>query len=235
MSAQKIAFISGVARSGTSALVNLINTHPEILIGQERYYWLYENKTIQPQHFKRDRFLDIQTDDSHNSGGLPSGADTRFDDAKIVGDKFPNLFEIFPIIFDRFPAARHVYILRNPLSVVESYDARHQDQDDNWGRSYQQGMREWNESVRSLADLPSDIIKQFLVLEYEKVFTLKEETDRIFSFFELDAPPETSIRHIRQRFLELNQTKVSRRDDIRRFVGKSADWDSYRKVLTNNQ
>ncbi len=63
----KILFVSGVGRSGTSALVNVLNTHPEILMGQERFFWTIRNNTISTAHFAKERFLDVREEDTHTT------------------------------------------------------------------------------------------------------------------------------------------------------------------------
>lgn len=231
MTSKTIAFVSGVARSGTSALVNLMNVHPQILMGQERFFWLLEKGTMHPEHFEAERFLEVRPEDSHIRRPFPKDEIERFGNACVIGDKHPNLFEFFPVVFERFPAARHIYILRNPLSVIESYDRRHRDTSDPWNRSFAQGLREWNQSVAAVASLSDAQRHQFLVVEYESVFADSAETDRIFHFLDLEPPPESNLCHIRRKFEELNQSKVPRRDDLRRFVAQYADWESYRKLL----
>lgn len=235
MADKKIVFVSGVARSGTSALVNLMNAHPKVLIGQERFYWRYDDKTIALNFFEKDRFVRVCDGDTHNSGGVPGNVSDRFDVAEVIGDKYPNLFEKFQLIFERFPDALHVYIVRNPLSVVESYDSRHRDVNDSWGRSFEQGMAEWNRSVQTLVNLPSAQRERFLVVEYESVFNDKKNSDKIFEFLGLEPPYEQSLINIRKKFADLSEKTVPRRDEIRRFVALNADWDSYKKLIISNK
>ena len=80
-------FLSGTARAGTSALVNILNQHNHIMMGQERYFNKFRNDSIRQAHFKKERFLDIREGDTHAKGGLftiPRGQrERRFDKVQV--------------------------------------------------------------------------------------------------------------------------------------------------------
>ncbi|MGR3378667.1 sulfotransferase [Salipiger abyssi] len=140
---ENILFVSGVSRAGTSALVNMLNAHEGMAIGQERYHAKISKGAIKPHHFKHERFVDVRRpEDTHAKGGLHIGdAKNRVRSANYIGDKYPRLYLHFDYIFETFPNAKHLYILRNPISVVESFEARNKNPDDNWSWFWRDGMK----------------------------------------------------------------------------------------------
>jgi hypothetical protein len=51
-------FVSGCARSGTTAFSDYLNQHPELLVCRERYKYIADE--ITPDHFTFDRILDYK-------------------------------------------------------------------------------------------------------------------------------------------------------------------------------
>jgi len=230
---REILFLSGAARSGTSALVNLCNAHPGMLIGQERYFYLFRKNLITPAHFEKARFLEVRPEDTHPQAGLkpgPGDLGARFDQARWVGDKYPPLFRHFDHVFAAFPAARHVYILRNPLSVIESYDARHRNPEDRWTHSWQDGLADWNDSVRRVAALPRDQLRRFVLVRYEDLYGSTDAMNRLFAALDLPALPQARLAPFAEKFVSLCDKPVARRDDLRAAVARHADWSAYRRL-----
>lgn len=231
----EILFVSGVGRSGTSALVNLLNLHPGLLIGQERYFYLFRKNLIGPAHFEKARFLDVRPEDTHPQAGLRPGRGdpaARFDQARYVGDKYPSLFRHFDHIFDAFPKARHVYILRNPLSVIESYDARHANPADAWKLTWQDGLAAWNESLGRVSALPPERLHQFVLLQYETLYASPAAMNRLYAALDLPPLPEAQLIPFAEKFAALNDKPVARRDELRAAVARHADWAAYARLCT---
>lgn len=230
---KKRLFLSGTARAGTSALVNILNLHNHILMGQERYFFRFKNDTIMPGHFQKDRFLEVRPGDTHEFGGLKGrfgNPGRRFDNAVYVGDKFPPLFRHLDHVLGTFPFARHIYILRNPLSVVESYEARFQNPEDTWNLNWQAGLEAWNQSVRAIADLPPKPLQNFLFVRYEEIYSDVKAINALFTRLGLSNLEEAVLAPYVATFCELNGKLVPRRDDIRMAVARDADWGAYQKL-----
>lgn len=228
---KQILFVSGVARSGTSALVNVLNTNPDFLIGMERFFFRIRRKLLKPDDFEEDRFLTVKQGDTHAPGFDREAIRKSYSVAKIIGDKFPLLYENFDYIFDTFPNARHIYIVRNPLSVAESYDARKQDKSDKWIKSGLVGIQEWNSSVNSVVSLSQDRLDKFHFLQYEEFFSDVAAMNRLFAHYGAQATDESRLSKFVDRFSALNRKLVERRDDIRQAVAENCDWAAYRELL----
>lgn len=228
---KKILFVSGVARSGTSALVNVLNTNPGLLVGMERYFWPIQGNLIMPSHFEKERFITVEPGDTHGAAGFALNLEDRgraYDHAVYVGDKFPLLYNHFDHIFANFPTASHIYILRNPLSVVESYDARKNDPDDNWVKAGIDGLKEWNTSVAKAAKLTEEQKANFHFVLYEDFFSHEENINALFVKLGLPPVATEKLNQFVAKFNEINARPVPRRDDLRRYVARHADFDSYR-------
>lgn len=224
-------FVSGVARSGTSALVNVLNCSPGFLIGMERFFFLIKREQISGAHFRRQRFLSVEEGDCHGKGLTMEDPAVAFGRARYIGDKFPLLYQNFDYIFDTFPEAHHIYIVRNPLSVMESYDARKRDAKDTWKKTGQVGLEEWNESVRKVALLPADRLKNFYFVQYENFFADTGLMNLLFRSFGLDPVKEARLEPFCEKFKELNERPVARDDDMRQHVARNAEWEAYRHLL----
>lgn len=233
MLTKRIAFISGVARSGTSALVEVLNANPYFYLGMERYYFAIEGGWLKAEHFEKDRFLDVQVGDTHGEGfkdTLEQRAN-NYDGARIIGDKYPLLYKSFEVILQRFPDADHVYIVRNPLSVMESYFSRFLDVNDDWDRTWQLGLEEWNSSIQTVLRQPEDVLKKFHFLIYENFFSSTTHMNALYSVLGASPLPESQLISFVDKFKDLNERPVPRNDELRLFAARHADWASYNKLL----
>lgn len=230
---KEILFVSGVARSGTSALTAILNMHPDYMIGMERYFHIIQRNDLNSSHFERTRFVDVRDSDTHNSGshGTIEQREHSFDKALFVGDKFPLLYKHFDNIIQKFPLAKHIYIVRNPLSVIESYDERFRDKNDNWQGTYKTGLTEWNNSIRKVLMLSPEHLERFNFLVYENFFSSTKNINDLFKRMGSQQLPDDKTRSFVEKHESLNRKLVARRDDIRMFAARNADWESYSKLL----
>jgi len=227
-------FLSGTARAGTSTLVNILNQHNHIVMGQERYFKKFRSNSIGQRHFQKERFLDIREGDTHPQGGLftiPRGQRScRFDQAAYVGDKFPPMFRHLDHVLSVFPKARHIYILRNPLSVVESYEARFQNPNDHWNLDWRAGLQAWNDSVARISALSDTQLQHFTFVQYEEIYAKISAINALFTRLGLSNLEPEQLAPFVAKFAELNTKLVPRQDDIRMQVARDADWASYQAL-----
>ncbi|MEE4212452.1 MAG: sulfotransferase [Parvularcula sp.] len=227
--------VTGCPRSGTTALTKLLNAHPAILLGDERFYWRFEHGLIEPDDFKRSRFIDVRKEDRHWEEGRapfpkdPEGAE--WDGLSYVGDKYPPLWRVWPTLAGRLPAARLLFILRNPVSVAMSYRARKEDPSDPWSFDAFAGLKEWNEGVSAMNSALSSGIDADLVL-YEDVFGPQGDPALPFDLLGLDAAEalgraEGILERARERFAEPTACDEA----MLAAIAKRADWEGYRHLV----
>jgi len=121
-------FICGAPRSGTSALCNLMNLHPNICVGMERYYHkILRDDELDPELFTLPRLLDYQPTDSFWPEAIQSGFFiNKYERAMYVGEKLPKLYEKFNLLRENFlkDSVKILFIFREVLGVAESYTAQ---------------------------------------------------------------------------------------------------------------
>ncbi len=231
--------LGGCPRSGTTALARLLNGHARVLLGNERYYRLFEHGTITPAQFERERFLTIEEGDTHDEPpGLAAGPRphwlgvdpaARWGGARLVGDKFPPLFRAYDLIAKRLPEARLVYVLREPLSVAESYQARADDPGDAWPFDAARAVSDWNESVRRTA---AETRLDLVVVTYETILRDEAAVETLLRRLGLDPEEwETQPAGVLSKAAAMGAERVPRRTDVRRLVAEQADFDAYRALL----
>lgn len=230
-----LLFVSGTPRSGTTALVRLLNLHPAVMIGMERYFNHFKQGSMDSSFFGPDRFIDMREGDTHAMGGFgirdPQKLRNRYDRAKIIGDKYPLLYLQFDRILSAFPEARHVFIIRNPLSVAESYQNRYENPNDTFNKDYRTAIEEWNKGLAAMQALPEAARAKFCIVEYESIFRSDAEFNRLFAFLGLSSPENRFLTKLRMRSEELEYTLVPRRDAIRAYVAQNARWGLYKNVI----
>lgn len=199
-------FICGGARSGTSAMADLLRAHPQIAMGRERYaFLLRDGHPYEPHLFEKDRFcLDHRPDDSHHRLVQPYYAElhARFDQCTMVGDKLPNLWEGYDRVLQYFPNCKVIYMLRNVFHVAQSFQGRcdqamKQNLNPNlpnnpWpeSRDWKRGVEEWNLSLEETLKHPRS--RDFHVFPYEHLFSQDELLDDLFYY--LDLPVDLAVK-----------------------------------------
>lgn len=180
MAARNLLFVAGLGRSGTTALMEVMASHPEIALGVERYKRLWpraEIGALTPE-LERDRFFDF-------SDGLTNLVPERYpqwaayyarmaakwDTATYVGDKMTTLR--MPELWRQHPDARFVCIVRDISQVAYSWQKRAHDPDDlTWPAEAdaQRAVRRWNAALRQIRTAALERPDRVVVVEYSRFF-----------------------------------------------------------------
>ncbi len=231
--------MGGCPRSGTTALTRLLNRHSDVLIGNERYYRVIERGELTPAHFEMDRFLSIEPGDTHDEPpGMDEGPNPHWvgvdpggkvEAARMIGDKYPPIFRAYPMLAERFADAHIVYVLRNPVSVAESYQGRADDVADRWPFDHRRAVDDWNRSVRATAEALADGMR-ITVVAYETMMAGG-------AIGALLAALGVGMRFVRpvddlSETARIVATKVAPRDEaVRQYVCLNADTASYAALM----
>ena len=167
MSEQKrILFLTGVARSGTTAMAQLLNRHPDICLGIERYKAKFLRRSeFEGADFTPERFFDFRASDTNilpgNAAkwrGIYDRMAEKFPGARVVGDKIPHLYEKFDACSQVFPEAKWIYMLRDINGVASSWNARAGNPKDKWSskRDFRAAVETWNAANRLVRTSPPD-------------------------------------------------------------------------------
>lgn len=199
--------VTGVARSGTTALAELLNAHPGICLGIERFKFRYllENDYA-PEVFERGRFFDFRPGDTNlDPAKRPAWQPVydriaeKWDKAQVVGDKVPDLLPILGPFMDRNPDFRFICILRNLKDVGLSWQARADRPRDSWpaGKGFEAACASWDEQHRALHELVRDRARRnrLLLLDYDRMYDMPDQTEAALLAF-LDLPRHAEFRAV---------------------------------------
>ncbi|EEW60997.1 conserved hypothetical protein [Ruegeria sp. TrichCH4B] len=237
-------FLCGVGRSGTTALSEALNLDPHIVLGIERYKYRFIGAAPpeEPrQLFEKHRFFSYDPEDtniridSREYGPVYESALEKFDTATYVGDKIPGLYKRLPFLHKKFPECKVIYILRRPLMVANSWQARANNNRDNWPKKngYRAAIAEWNRSLEIIANAKEKWGRRLIVVEYERSFGphAKVEFSKLLKY--LDLPQDFSSRM--DEFLSLSEQKAGTERDVSQeiqdHVSENANFDLYRSIL----
>ena len=218
MTKPTILLITGAARSGTSAITNLLNRHPACAIGMERYkLYLKEAASFSESLFSKDRFLEIRSTDTNILPSRPGVAARiesfreKYEDCSCVGDKIPNRMRMFGEIMIVCQRVKVIYMLRDVSSVAASWQRRAGNEADSWSEAldYKAAVAVWNNNNEAAFEILSSELKiseRFLVLSYESFFSGDSDAfDALVRFLSLDPTP---IREPWKTSVETYQKKI---------------------------
>ena len=236
-------FVCGAARSGTTAMTRLLNTHPDIVVGIERFKTRLlraDDEEDLPALFAKERFFDYDPGDTNvnyrrSYRGDMERAARKFDDAVYIGDKVPNLYRRLDFIAAKFPDCRVVYMLRDPLHVAASWQVRALDEEDAWPaeNDYRQAVADWNESVRIALAARKNLGPRISYVSYERVFGARGwgVWRELMRRLELSPKANTLTRNFMQKSIRRGRAARDVPEDVRAYVAEHADLGTYAELL----
>jgi glycosyltransferase involved in cell wall biosynthesis len=146
-------FIAGCPRSGTSALAFLLNEHPHVALGFERYKRV--RAQLDPFHFTPAQFFAPVLAETDIRGELLYArlrARWERGRVRVSGDKVPLYTRVLPQLLARFPQARVAVLVRDPLAVARSFRRRAEDPEDWWPaeNDHRLAVKMWNEALAAV-------------------------------------------------------------------------------------
>lgn len=179
MSTPTPLFLAGVARSGTTALADVIAEHPRIVMGMERFKKLSGDRIVEltPALLERERFFDfsdgltnIRPDVHPRWAALYQRQQDKWDRAAYVGDKMTSAR--MEAIWKQLPDARFVCIVRDVGDVAASWQVRAENPTDRWAtRADSEGaIRAWNVVNTRIRRARRQRPDHTIVVEYSSFF-----------------------------------------------------------------
>ncbi len=229
---KKFLFVAGCARSGTSALVQLLAGSPKVVLGMERFGHLVspDNFSLTPEHFTKERFLRLEKEDTfyedlYEFHKFDADLNDKLDTCEWIGDKRPDLYESYDQLFDTFPNAKLIFIYRDIIDVASSYHGRIKE-GKNWpaSKNFQSAVKEWNRSLfltREAINKGYDIH----VVDYNTIFCSNTDLSPLFKILDIDIDNELSehIKNIRDRSNTLaTKRKILISDDEIEYINANA-------------
>ena len=234
---QRLLFLAGLARSGTTALLQVVNAHPEVVVGHERYKRVISGgiDRLAPELFTRERFFDFSDGETNQDPeealrwGIDYAAlDAKFDTATYVGDKMTTVR--FDAVHARLPEAKFVFIVRDIDQVALSWDRRAQDAADRWPEQADArvSVERWNTALRRIRRAVRQHPSLAHVVEYGRFFGDPAATALRGVLEFLGLPWEPSVAAEFERVHREYVEQVAGRDrslspELRAFVDEIAD------------
>lgn len=240
---QEYLFLAGVARSGTTALRWILGNHPEIAVGMERYkkLWGPRIQELGPELFERERYFDYSDGLTNITPDVPwaqerlADLEAKWDTARYRGDKMTVIRA--RALWERFPQARFVFIVRDISLVASSWERRAADPSDTgWreGAGADRAVAAWNTAVRRVLHAVQARPDQAIALDYTRFFGDPAGTglNATMRFLDLDPSPilaEWQAAH--QKYVE----SVAGRDrtlspETQALIADQADLDTWRRL-----
>lgn len=227
------AFIYGCSRSGTTALAQLANLHPDVCIGYERFALIARDEKLSPGLYAPARFRDFREGDSHHRGydgdALREPLLKKIETARVVGDKLPQLSGKLAQL-RAFPNPKLIFILREPFGVAESFDRRARAKIDKWpeDRDYRASITEFNAAMRTMKDAVEGEAFDHIILNYRDVFESDTEHARLFAFLGVDPAKVADTTAIKEQARALNTER--RMMNISESISMRSDFYNYRAL-----
>ncbi|NKW91438.1 sulfotransferase [Rhodobacteraceae bacterium R_SAG9] len=204
--------VTGTARSGTTALAELLNAHHQVCIGIERFKFQYlRSNNYSDELLERDRFFDFREEDTNlrpavrpHWQGVYDQISEKWDRAKVIGDKVPDMSPVLEDYMAANPRFKCIYILRNLKDVGLSWQARADRTRDAWpkGKGFILACEEWEKQTRTVHDIVASghLRARMLILDYDAIYAEDSRVlPAIMGFLGLDASAaftETFARHV---------------------------------------
>ena len=196
---QRLVFVGGSPRSGTTLVQNVLDSHPEILGTPELLHLpdLFRLRSRMSSSIERG-FLEFFCDDSDVDratyefverllGPIVESSETRY-----VCEKTPSNVLVFSELHDLFPASRFVLVLRDPRAIVSSLQrvgarASGKASVQRYVTDVPAALREVRAYLAAGFAFASERPDRCLTVRYEELTTRpREVTERLCDFLELE-------------------------------------------------
>ncbi|MCP4458653.1 MAG: sulfotransferase [Cytophagales bacterium] len=239
-------FLCGTPRSGTTALMHLLNTHSQIVLGIERYKFLYSKpKNLTLALFEKKRFFNFKDQDTNISPNGPTellyeNALVKFDTAKYIGDKTPKIFKRYNQINKIYEGTKFIFIVRDIYSVASSWNVRAQnDADQGWDKDkdYKKAVESWNESLTKTKDAIDNKI-DVCIIHYNSFFAASDlnqnnNLSKLMSFLDLPITPSVANKYLNscKTYQRLINKDLMIKEGQTEFIQAHANLDLYNELI----
>ncbi len=191
-------FISGTARSGTTALWRLLNFSDEILLGMERY--LTKENYLHPNKFEFNKFFSDKI--CQKRPHIYEPLKDKYKTCRYIGDKIPGFLFGWNESKKNFSEKSFyiIHIMRNIYDIAWSFSERADAKKANlkkgrgWSvdRDYQAALYEFNKNNQILTSLinSNQVGSNWLIIRYEDIYSSKNLMISLFKWLNVKITEE---------------------------------------------
>jgi len=231
----RFLFIGGAARSGTTAFVRLLNRHPAIALGIERYKFVYGKRPehVGPHLFDSDRFFAFNNEETNILGtflGPIEDFKVKFENAAYRGDKIPSVMRYRNNLIKKLPGCKFIILYRDIYRVCSSWNQRAQDPNDRWGahQDFTAAVKAVNRELSSAVDLRQRQPARCLIVRYENIFgpNALSTMSTIVGWLKVGPHPRfmKAVELNREEAMRLREKPLLEHEGQREFIKKHIDW-----------
>jgi hypothetical protein len=225
-------------------MADLLGAHSEMVITNERYIRVAEPgryRQLGYDAFRAERLLHPVPEETQNfqwanHGPAHQALIRKYATARVVGDKVPMYHHYLDHLFSEMGKARLVFMIRNAVDVVDSWQARRDDAADRvWTADYRMGVAMWNRDNRLILEALKTYRQRIRVVSYERLYSYAPAyLGRVLGFVGVN-PRDPAILEAyasmtgdwMHRFSKPSRLTPSQRD----WALAMADMDLYRQVI----
>lgn len=227
-------FAIGNARSGTTALGQLLNNSSEICLGIERYL---PKDNVSALSFNQKCFFDAESENYLVRPQFYEKIKDKFEQAKYIGDKRPNFTQSWRNTWLNLPQAKIIYIFRNIYDVACSYNNRASNAalgiDTSWSptRDFSKAVRDWNKGLQEINNL-AQFYRVYLV-KYEDFFVDLTKIEHLFNYLEVSTKEpnlQAGIHRVNKTALSLQTKDRILSDSQTDYINHNANFQAYNNL-----
>ena len=237
----KYLFVGGPQRSGTTAFAAMMNRHPQIAIGIERYKNVYGKlPQITPDLFEAKRFSSHEEGEADVDWKRYGGKEQfglKLARALCRGDKLPHIMRFQRRISEGLPDAKFLIMYRDIHRVCASWNRRALDEKDNWllENDFRKAVEVINDELSKALQFHKKSPDRCLLVRYENVFGEAGQASmtKILDWLGLKADPSLL------KALQVNNDRITPKimdkpllelEGQRDFVLAGIEWETVREI-----
>jgi hypothetical protein len=232
---RRYLFVSGVARSGTTALGRLVNLSGDVALFVERFapHYGYHPLMFTPEHV----FGDVRKNRRH--GNSWADARQKFGTAAFVGDKRPGFLQGWNVGRRNFLPGqiKVLHVVRDIRGIAWSYNKRIEAAQSGEGakwsesRDHERAVADFNLTNRILlAAVSEDRRRDDVVVDYDRIFRSAPLVEEAFR--RIGIPMTDALRRDVERFVARSEPILERErrlsSEEEAYIEEHVDWDAAR-------
>ncbi|TWG90307.1 sulfotransferase family protein [Mesorhizobium sp. J18] len=214
-------------------------------MGVERYKFRFlKQNDYSRSLFEKDRFFSFSPEDTNilpqagkKWADIYEKMQAKWEDATTLGDKIPDLVYVLDTLFDNFPDAKVICMLRDIDGVASSWNARAANPKDRWSDTadYRKAVKHWNRANSVIARSIQNSPDAHCVIAYDKFYSGRlGQIERLCDFLGVPLTPDfrdeyNAAVHHYQKVVKRRPPHVEHGQD--NFIAENANIKLYQRLI----